>query len=81
MVIDFFRKDLQWTCSTDNVFPETSLSYWKKARFFSGFFWLPKKVKGVHKKPKFQNLASKKPNWQPCSYELTFTFTRKLQGS
>jgi len=25
-----------------------------------------KKAKGVQKKPEFQNLASKKPNWQLC---------------
>jgi len=24
------------------------------------------KTKGVQKKAEFQNLASKKPNWQPC---------------
>jgi len=29
-------------------------------------FLFPKKVKGVLKKPEFQNLPSKKPNWQPC---------------
>jgi len=32
---------------------------------FSGFF-ISKKAKGFQKKPEFQNLASKKPNWQPC---------------
>jgi len=32
------------------------------------FVWLflfPKTAKGVQKKPEFQNLASKKANWQP----------------
>jgi len=37
----------------------------EKARFFWVFLF-QKKAKGVHKKPEFQNLASKKPNWQPC---------------
>ena len=30
---------------------------------FSGFFLIPKK-------PEFQNLASKNPNWQPCYTRL-----------
>jgi len=35
----------------------------------SGFFSSPKTSKGVQKKPEFQNLASKKPNWQPYPKE------------
>jgi len=32
---------------------------------FSDIF-ISKKAKCVQKNPEFQNLASKKPNWQPC---------------
>jgi len=36
----------------------------EKSQILSGIFWFPKKAKGV-KKPEFQNLPSKTPNWQP----------------
>jgi len=32
---------------------------------FSDIF-ISKKARGVQKKPEFKNLASQKPNWQPC---------------
>jgi len=38
----------------------------KKAKFHLAFFQ-KKKAKGVEKRPKITNLASKKPNWQPWS--------------
>ena len=53
-----------------------------RARFF-GFFYFQKKPNVFVKKPEFQNLASKKPNWQPCCtrienahkvHKKTFTF-------
>jgi len=64
--------------------PEPSLSDYKKSQILSGFLHFQKKPK-VLKKPEFQNLASKKPNWQPCSivnsisatsyyYDATITF-------
>jgi len=37
----------------------------EKVRFCLAFLICKKKPK-VFKKPEFQNLASKKPNWQPC---------------
>jgi len=35
----------------------------KMSLFF--FFFISKKAKGVQKQPELQNLASKKPKWQP----------------
>jgi len=37
----------------------------KKPNFIWPFF-RHKKAKGIEKRPKITNLASKKPNWQPC---------------
>jgi len=37
----------------------------KKSKFHLAFFQKSKKAKGVEKRPKITNLASKKPNWQP----------------
>jgi len=37
----------------------------EKARIF-WLFYFEKKPKVFEKQPEFQNLASKKPNWQPC---------------
>jgi len=40
----------------------------KESQSLSDFFWSPKKARGVQKKPELQNLASKKPNWQPWTH-------------
>jgi len=39
----------------------------KKSEIAFGFFSKINKAKGVPKKPKITNLASKKPNWQHCA--------------
>jgi len=43
---------------------------------FSGVFHFPKKPKVFKKQPEFQNLASKKPNWQP--YNTRIEIARKV---
>jgi len=37
----------------------------EKSQILSGFFYFHNKPSAL-KKPEFQNLASKKPNWQTC---------------
>ena len=64
-----------------NVLPKPSLSDWKKAKksqILSGFFRFSKKAKYVEKKSEFQNPASKKLSWQPCSmhdFKVRYTCT------
>jgi len=66
MVIDSFQKKSVIKCSSDNVFPEPSLSDWKKVRFCLDF----QKKPSVQQKAEFQNLASTKADWQPCLQRL-----------
>jgi len=39
----------------------------QKSQISFGPFSKKKKAKGVEKRPKITNLASKKPNWQHCA--------------
>jgi len=40
----------------------------QKIQISFGLFQKLKKVKGVERKPRITNLASQKPNWQPCPF-------------
>ena len=50
----------------------------KKSQMSFGLFSKIKKTKRVEKRSKITNLASKKPNWQPCLSKVGyFSLTRE----
>jgi len=66
MVIDTFQKRFVMNMQLKQCFSRTKPFRLEKRQILSSFSWFPKKTKGVQKKPEFQTLVSKKPNWQPC---------------
>jgi len=51
--------------AAQTVFCQSQAFPTEKIQILTGFF-VSKKSQRCSKKPEFQNLASKKPNWQPC---------------
>jgi len=71
MVIDSFQKrflmNMQLRQCISKAKPFRLKKEKQKKPDFVWLFLISKNAKGVQKKPEFQNLDSKKPNWQPCS--------------
>jgi len=68
MVIDSRQKRFVMNIQLRECFARAKPLRLKKSQKKSNFVWLflfPKTAKGVEKKPEFQNLVSKRPNWQP----------------
>ena len=75
MVIDPRQKRFVVICSSDNVLPEPFRL--KKIQILFGFFYFQK---GVQKRPEFQNLASKNPNWQPWCRRVSSRLDSRNSG-
>ena len=70
-----FSEEICNEYATQKMFLQSQAFLNEKSQILSGFFYFPKKPK-VLKKPEFQNLASKKSNWEPWSGRVSSRFPK-----